>query len=271
MRYNAGTQDSTPKVNLEVSEIAPSWGDIARSLLSSIKKINLKVSELASSLGKNVWKSLTKNIKHIEKKNENELYTPSEIIDNIQTQIIIDDIDSSIEEKDLPITFQVFESDGEVDKASNDTPITRSEFFLLHPKNPLSEEDKKLLKCLLFRASISAKMPTNKDDVPSHNQVATCSSQYNVLYVAPRRGTSSPWSSKTQDILRNIFPSLKNWDTGGLIERGYKYIISGSDGKDIDELKGFICDQMTQEILSEEELKQYFINDREINLNAQAA
>ena len=140
-----------------------------------------------------------------------------------------------------------------------------SEFFLLHPNHPFNKQEKEQLKKLLFSTNFGAISLANKDDAPSHSQAATHSSRDTLFYVAPRRGTHSPWSSKTQDILEDIFPSLKDWDGGRLIERGYKYVIAGSAGEDIDALKGLVCDKMTQEILSEQELERYFIDSHADN------
>ena len=140
-----------------------------------------------------------------------------------------------------------------------------SEFFFLHQDHPFNEQEKEQLKKLLFSANVGAKPLANKNDAPSHSQAATHSSRDTLFYVAPRRGTHSPWSSKTQDILKDIFPSLKDWDGGRLIERGYKYVIAGSVGDDVDKLKGLICDKMIQEILSEKELEKYFTDSHDDN------
>ena len=271
MRYSADTQDS----NLEVSGQASGWGDIARNILNSIPKVNLKVYELVSNLGKTARKSVTKSIRYITKKSEEGLYDPSETRDaaqkNLYNEIIFDDKGLSTEKKDIRVTFQVSRSDIDIAEMPNYIPTTCSEFFLLRPNHRLSKEEKELLENLLFSSNFLAQLSTVKDNDVIQNPPSAPSPEGNTFYVAPRRGTSSPWSSKVQDILKDVFPSLKGWGTEGLIERGHKYVISGLEDKDIDKLKGSICDKMTQEIFSEEELNRYFVDDRKININEQAA
>ena len=175
----------------------------------------------------------------------------------LRTEVIFNEGNLSIGKVYFSVVSQVNKDDKENDIESTFIAAC-SEFFLLHPHHPFNEQEKEQLKGLLFSTNIIAKAPANKDDAPSHSQTATHSSRDTLFYVAPRRGTHSPWSSKTQDILKDIFPSLKDWAGGRLIERGYKYVIAGSVGDDVDELKGLVCDKMTQEILSEKELGKYF-------------
>ena len=184
---------------------------------------------------------------------------------NLRNEIIFDDKNLSTEKKYIRITSQTSRFNGRINQVSSHIPITRSEFFLLHPKNPFSEEEKKLLKNLLFGANTLAKLSTIKDGDAVQSVSPNRPSKGNIFYVAPRRGTCSPWSSKTQDILKNIFPSLKDWRGGGLIERGYGYTAPASSPVGIDEFKRLICDQMTQEVLPMEELGQYFIDHEENN------
>ncbi len=178
-----------------------------------------------------------------------------------RTEIIFDEEGVSSEELSLKIALPASKS-GKGDKVKSIYTATRYEFFFLHPDHPFNEQEKEQLKGLLFNANIVAKIPVNNDNDPYHNWETTRISKNNIFYVAPRRGTRSPWSSNTQAILEDIFPSLKDWVGGRLIERGYKYVIAGSVGENIDELKALACDKMIQEILSSKKLEEYFTDSR---------
>ncbi len=181
-----------------------------------------------------------------------------------RTEIIFDEKGLSSEKIDIPVILHAPKS-GKGHVVKSIYTATRSEFFFLHPDHPFNEREKEQLKKLLFSTNFGAISLANKDDAPSHSQAATHSFRDTLFYVAPRRGTHSPWSSKTQDILEDIFPSLKDWDGGRLIEKGYKYALPASLKNNIDELKGSVCDKMTQEILSEQELERYFIDSHADN------
>ena len=168
-----------------------------------------------------------------------------------RTDTIFDKRGLPSENLDIPIVLQTPKSS----KGDNATPL---ECFLLRPNHPFNEQEKGQLKWLLYSGNFVVKALASKDNNAYNKRATTHSSKYNAFYVAPRRGTRSPWSSKTQDILKDVFPSLKDWGGGRLIEKGYKYVISGSAVGDIDELKSLVCDQMIQEILPEKELRQYF-------------
>ena len=181
-----------------------------------------------------------------------------------RTEIIFDDGAGLSEGLDFKFAVPASKS-GKGDNAKSIYDATRYEFFFLHPNHPFNEQEKEQLKKLLFSTNIIAEASAGKDYDAYHSQAAAHSSKGRVFYVAPRRGTHSPWSSKTQDILKDIFPSLKDWDGGRLIERGYEYALPASLKNNIDELKGLVFDKMTQEILSEKELEKYFIDSHADN------
>lgn len=198
---------------------------------------------------------------------------------------------------DLDVTIPL-KADGvfkdKTNNYKNDEPkrlfATRSTFFLVHPQTPFAIKEKEQLMDLLFSANAygssaicNSRSSVRATDLTSYkpkmdyeqqlnkawqsifqtnsqtnNQDAIEDSSSQTFYVVPRRGTRSPWSSKAGDILKDVFPALKGWNEGSIIERGYMYLAVNLSKTEIAKLRGIICDLMTEEILSKAELSKYF-------------
>ena len=79
------------------------------------------------------------------------------------------------------------------------------------------------------------------------------------FYILPRRGTRSPWSSKTGDILKDVLPSDSRPTH---IEKGVIYAANIPPSL-LSLVRQELCDKMTQEILEEKELPSYFAESRQ--------
>ena len=95
------------------------------------------------------------------------------------------------------------------------------------------------------------------------------------LFITPRIGTISPWSSKATEILKNC-----NLDFINRVERGYCYFVSKDiNPLDLRELGNSLADKMTQEVLLElkeipklfSDLKPQPLSDVDLSLNNQNA
>ena len=84
------------------------------------------------------------------------------------------------------------------------------------------------------------------------------SGQTNLIWVIPRIGTISPWSSKATEIIQRC-----GLDVIRRVERGIRYQIECVDGQTLDlkkdsALTGLLYDRMTQSLVSEDALNQVF-------------
>ena len=95
------------------------------------------------------------------------------------------------------------------------------------------------------------------------------------LFITPRIGTISPWSSKATEILKNC-----NLNFIKRVERGFCYFVSKDiNSMDLKELGNTLADKMTQEVLLElkeipklfSDLKPQPLSDVDLSLNNQNA
>lgn len=120
------------------------------------------------------------------------------------------------------------------------------DFYLLRTHRPLEEDERKQLHTLNQIAH------NGESDIKPLEDFVKGSMDTMSFFILPRAGTRSPWSSKAQAILKELFPPVET-----RIEKGWRWTVN-LDAEWEDVLGTFARDRMTESVFTAQELLHFF-------------